>query len=248
MTQDDDAPKPRTVTVSGNGQRIAGRHFISNMTISVGGGVRISGVGDHFGGVQGSGRLGREERNLPAFGQIMVASCVDVLVAFGPDQRVVVEGDDNLLALVDLQVEEPHGPLALLRVDVRESLSTQNPLVVHVTMPRQLLRVIIAGSGNVSAQELRQDTLELSIRGSGDIRVSGEVGDLIAGVYGSGDLKLRALNAKNAQLDVQGSGDITATVSHSVIAGVQGSGDITIVGNPPSRKTRVNGSGDIEFE
>lgn len=242
MTHVGNVRKHRTVIVSGNGNIVAGGSVIIN-------GVRVGG-GEHFQGVVGSGNLARETRELPGFSGITVASCVDVQVSFGTEQKVEVEADDNLLALVETSIVERPGfaHVTTLNVGVRESLSTDHPMVVHVTMAHPLVRVEVAGSGDVGLKGVSQGDLDLSIRGSGNIRAAGEVVRLNATVQGSGDMKLRALSAAIAQLDVQGSGDITATVTKSVIANVRGSGDITILGDPPARQTQVYGSGDIEFD
>lgn len=237
-----------TINVGGTGQRVAGRQVISGMTIRVGNGVRINGVGNTTDGdiIPGSGRLAREARQLPAFDRIEVASCVDVEVVFGTMQKVEVEADDNLLALVETEVQGVLGHS--LRVDVRGSLSTENKLIVRVELPVPLQEVTIAGSGDASVLGLQQESIDFTVRGSGNIRAAGEVRRLHALVQGSGDLKLRGLRAAAAELTVQGSGDIAAEVTQAVTAWVVGSGDITVLGSPEVRQTRVQGSGDIEFE
>lgn len=229
------------IHVSGSGNIVAGRDII--------GGTNVTGVDPNFAGVQGSGHLARETRDLPGFEGIKVASCVDVQVTFGAEQKIEVEADDNLLSLVEVAFDGS-GRVPMLNIDVRESLTTMNPLVVHVTMPKSqnLQRVIVAGSGDVVVEGMEQAGVMLSIRGSGDIRITGEVVKLSAQIQGSGDMKLRGLASSTANLEVQGSGDIKATVTRAVNATVMGSGDITIFGNPPIRNTRVMGSGDIEFD
>jgi hypothetical protein len=151
--------KRRTIIVGGKGQRIAGRHFISNMTINVGGGVNINGTGDHSGGIHGSGRQARTPRELPAFDRIIIASGVDLEVTFGSVQKVEVEADDNLVDLVETTVQSALG--STLYIDVRESLSTENALVVHAQLPVPLHSLTINGSGDAYVQDLQQDAISL---------------------------------------------------------------------------------------
>lgn len=97
------------------------------------------------------------------------------------------------------------------------------------------------------ALDADEPSLSVDVSGSGTIHIEGQAGTLHASIAGSGDVSAINLKSKNARLHVTGSGDIEATVLESVDARVTGSGDITIHGNPATRKTKVTGSGDIDF-
>ncbi|WMD24055.1 DUF2807 domain-containing protein (plasmid) [Achromobacter seleniivolatilans] len=107
--------------------------------------------------------------------------------------------------------------------------------------------VTIKGSGDAVLADLDQPNLDLSISGSGDIRVNGKVATLGARVTGSGDIDAHELLAESATVSVTGSGDIECFVRSSVRARVTGSGDITVLGNPQHRDHSVSGSGKIKF-
>ena len=220
-------------------QQTVGRSTLSiSNTVIVGAGV--PGI---FEGVTGDGNVVRTRMNVPDFSGVKLLSAIDIDVTFGEDFSVEVEADANLHGLVELVVAE-----GILKVSVSGSLTTESPFVVHVCLPHPLDSLIVKGAGYANLHTLAQEDITLQVKGSGDIRASGAVSKLRAVVQGSGDIKLRGLTAFEAELLVQGSGDIKSTVLHAVSASVLGSGDITIYGDPPSRRTHVGGSGDIEFE
>ena len=229
--------------VTGNGQRVAGRSYIRGNIVSSGDVIEINGTVLGAGpGRQGNGQRTRTRREVPAFDEISLQSCVDLVVTFGDSLEVVIETDDNLQDLIVAKVEA-----GILRLDIADSLTTQQPIVAEVRLPTPLRTLLVGGSGAAEVRDIDTRRLDLTVQGSGDIRVTGRIEQLSATVQGSGDIDLAAAVVTEAELLVQGSGDITAHVTRRVAAVVQGSGDISISGNPPQRNARVVGSGDIDF-
>lgn len=125
-------------------------------------------------------------------------------------------------------------------------ISDDLDLKISIVLPK-VTDLKIEGSGDIIFLEADQPLLTVDIAGSGDIVLGGKVENFSASVAGSGDVKAVKLKAQNAKLQVAGSGDIDAYVVQSVDARVMGSGDICIHGNPTTKKTKVVGSGDIDF-
>lgn len=118
---------------------------------------------------------------------------------------------------------------------------------IEIILPN-VTHLEVDGSGGIDCSGIEAMELEVVVSGSGDIRLKGSVGALNATVSGSGDVSARELKARNAKLQVTGSGDLEVFVLETVDARFTGSGDITIYGNPASRKTKVVGSGGIDFK
>lgn len=195
-------------------------------------------------GVQGNGNVVRQERKLPFFDRIDLASCLNLVVSFADGETsVVVEAEDNLQPILSTEVRGN-----TLYVDCMDSFSTERELRVHVRLSHALQYLRIGGSGDAVLDQVAQKYIEMLIQGSGDIRATGQVAELRATIQGSGNVNLRSLKANDATLLVQGSGDITATVVERVSAMVQGSGDILVLGNSTHRNVISQGSGCIEFE
>jgi hypothetical protein len=66
----------------------------------------------------------------------------------------------------------------------------------------------IAGSGNLKANEVIGDEMNVSIGGSGDIECGGEVDTLKLSVCGSGGFDAPGLTVGEAHINVSGGGDI----------------------------------------
>lgn len=117
---------------------------------------------------------------------------------------------------------------------------------IEVTV-RTLSTIELNGSSNVTYRNFSEKALAVTILGSGDISLSGNVNQLHGFVMGSGDIKAKELIAKNARLSITGSGAIKANVVNEVDASVTGSGDIKVIGNPAKRSKSVTGSGEIKL-
>ena len=117
-------------------------------------------------------------------------------------------------------------------------------LKIVVTAPK-VSKVSINGSGDVTLQDYKQPSLDISIAGSGDLDGRGATEKLTVDVAGSGDVDLRYLTARTATLDVAGSGDIRADATDEAVIKVSGSGDITLSRTPTKLSQDVAGSGDV---
>lgn len=193
-------------------------------------------------GVEGSGNRARQERELEPFSRIRLVGAEDVVVRVGEPQSVVVEGDDNLIDMVETEVRGE-----TLTVKTEGSYRTRIGLTLDVRVP-ELEGVSVAGSGDVQVTGVDAESFSASIAGSGDVTVSGKVGDLEAEIAGSGDLHLYDLRAERARAEIAGSGDIRIWASQSLRARIAGSGDIAYRGDPPEVDRSVTGSGSIRAD
>lgn len=118
--------------------------------------------------------------------------------------------------------------------------------IIGIVLP-EAAGVVLSGSGDIDLYDLRQPSLTLTLAGSGDIRTSGVVGDLLVTLSGSGNVDTENMDARRASLTLTGSGDIESYVTESVSASVVGSGRITVYGDPEQQSESVVGSGRIRF-
>ena len=187
--------------------------------------------------VKGSGNKASEERSVGDFHAVASKGSVDVVFTPGATS-LRLEGDDNILELITTEVRD-----GVLVISSKGSFSTRTGLTAYVSAPT-LDGVSIKGSGDVSGEGLRGESLEVAVYGSGDITLSGDVQRLEVSVKGSGDVDLRKLKASEAKVSVMGSGDVDVHVTGELDASVMGSGDITYSGGPVVKQS-VMGSGDI---
>ncbi|SHH56509.1 head GIN domain-containing protein [Massilia sp. CF038] len=93
----------------------------------------------------------------------------------------------------------------------------------------------LAGSGSIRVGKVSAESLNVRLRGSGQLQATGAVERLNANLVGSGDARLNDVRSVHAELSTTGSGDISASVERSLIAQTTGSGSITVYGNPAQR-------------
>jgi len=189
--------------------------------------------------IVGSGNIASENRELRNFDAIRSDSSIDLHITTGNDSRCTVEGDDNIISIVETEVIGGE-----LRISTKHSFSTQIGIVIYIETP-DLKQIKLKGSGNITLLDFEAPELSLTINGSSDIFGNGNVTFLTATINGSGDLHLSELRVGNAVISINGSGNAKIRAVESLIASINGSGDIVCIGNPDTLRKTVRGSGSI---
>ncbi|MDH3283387.1 MAG: DUF2807 domain-containing protein [Acidobacteriota bacterium] len=189
--------------------------------------------------IRGSGKIATETREISSFESLVVTGAADVELSIGEPLSLWIEADDNLLPLVTTDVRGER-----LVVSSRGSYSTRHGVRVRVAAPA-VSSVKLAGSGTITIEGLDGGELELTVAGSGDIVVTGEVDSLDASVGGSGDIDGSRLVSRSVRARIAGSGDIDVHATEALTATIAGSGEITYRGDPPSIERSIAGSGSI---
>ena len=213
----------------------------------------------------GSGNVITEKRPVEDFTAIDLSCSADVIIAQGEPLAVSIEGEDNILPLVETRVSGD-----TLNIDVKRnsSYSITRPLTVHITVP-ELKSIRSTGSGDVEMGDWAAEDAEVETTGSGDVNIAGWVGsDLKLTTTGSGDINIGSLEASALTARLSGSGDISIdrgsagnlTVrtsgsgdyhgaevqSRAVEATTSGSGGITVWATD-DLSAATSGSGDIQY-
>lgn len=101
------------------------------------------------------------------------------------------------------------------------------------------------GSGELTIQDYRQDSLELDISGSSEVLARGEARKVDIDMSGSASADLGGLKADGAKVDISGSGEATVAPTEWAELDISGSGDITLLSHPRKLQTEISGSGSI---
>jgi hypothetical protein len=194
----------------------------------------------------GAGPRTSETREVAPFDRIEVDSSVDVGVAPGNADTVVVSAGKNIIDHV-----ETSSSGGVLHISIRDHgiVIGQDPYDdAQVQVPAAALKAIrVQGSSDLQLGRIAADELAVEINGSGSVGASGTVGDLSATIEGSGDADLGDLAARTARVSIAGSGDAEINVKDQLDVSVQGSGDVSYRGNPRVSQ-HVEGSGDVRAE
>ena len=125
-------------------------------------------------------------------------------------------------------------------------------VTVFVTSP-DLTAIRLSGSGDFySERRIDTDKMEVSLRGSGDIRLSDVIcDDCQVGLVGSGDIGIGRLESRVVSASLTGSGDVHMKLRHVVSTrlALKGSGDIDADFREGCRSVEceLRGSGDISL-
>jgi hypothetical protein len=193
----------------------------------------------------GSGKVITEKRAVGEFTSLELSCSADVSLVQGDQLVVSIEGEDNILPLIETRVS---GYKLIIDAKPNTSFRTTKRLIVHITAP-VLTSIRVTGSGDVEMSKWMVDSLELIATGSGNIHIDSlETGSLTARLSGSGDISIEGGGGGSQVITTTGSGDYDAASmeSREVTATTSGSGDI-ILWATRSMSASSSGSGNIRY-
>lgn len=212
-----------------------------------------------FSCIDGEGETISDELLLDDFTRLKIKIDADVYLTQGETQKVVVEGQQNIIHSLDLDVNDDQW-----EIELDGCVDDYNGLKFYITMPK-ISELNISGSGMIYGEnEFKLDYLKLRVSGSGDIDIAmEECTDLDTKISGSGDIKLTGitenfdlkisgsgdydafdLKSEDGDIEISGSGDAEVTATDELEVKISGSGDVYYKGEP-DLDIEVSGSGDV---
>jgi Putative auto-transporter adhesin, head GIN domain len=190
-------------------------------------------------GVEGSGNVITESREVSDFTEIVLGGSGRVLVEVTGTESLTIEAEDNIIPLLETTVSDGR-----LRLDTTRSISPTTEVLYTITAAN-LDGLAVSGSGVVEAEAIDGSDFRVDISGSGDVAVEGTLsGVLSVSISGSGEFDGEALTAPDGEVDVSGSGHSVVNVTDTLDVSVSGSGDVEYLGQP-SVDSDVSGSGTV---
>ena len=211
-----------------------------------------------FGCVNGEGPIVSENLDLPSFTGVELSISGTVFIKQGPDQEVVIEGQQNIIDEIELDVRN-----GIWEIETRGCVRNLDELNVFITIP-DIRFLKISGSGRIISENvlivndiemhisgsgdmdigLEADDIESKISGSGTIFMEGLADELDLMISGSGDYRAFDLESRIAFIEIRGSGSAEVTVTEELNVKISGSGDVLYKGNP-SLNVEITGSGQV---
>jgi hypothetical protein len=213
--------------------------------------------------VEGNGQLKKETRTAGAFTKVASSGSWDVMIAYGAENSIQVEGDENLLSYIETKVED--GKLNI-RNKKNSNIRSRNKIVVYVILPTLTgvylsgsgdmigkgnfsndgkLSLAVSGSGNIKLEINNAKSVDCSIAGSGKIEVSGKAETLLTSISGSGSVDAYSLYTNEVTARISGSGNAKVFANKTIDASISGSGDVRYKGAPESIQKKTAGSGRV---
>jgi hypothetical protein len=183
----------------------------------------------------------------------------ELIVKPGTDEKLVVEAEPKVLALLDISVKgdtivlaskgqwkTDKGVTYTLGVKSFRALKTEASGNTAVDgFAGGDADVELGGSGNIGLKNLKFGRLAIVIKGSGNVEASGSGKTVTARIDGSGTIDTANYAAQVVEAKVDGSGSIKVHADESLKAAIGGAGTIAYKGKAKVTQT-ITGAGNVE--
>jgi hypothetical protein len=194
--------------------------------------------GCHHGGVRGSGVRKSEKRDLPSFTAIETSGAFEVQVNCQKPVSFEIEGDDNILPLIQTEVRN-----GVLRVSSQKRYNTSSPISLRITVP-SLNSVRSTGAGKFTISGLQNEDFEINSTGAAMVIAEGQSNSVRIRSTGAGKIDAQNLHARTAEVSVTGAASVDVYASEQLDVTVSGAGRVSYSGDPKVNK-RVSGAGQV---
>jgi Putative auto-transporter adhesin, head GIN domain len=219
----------------------------------------------NFNAVKGSGVVKTESRAVTGFQAISLRGSMNIVVRQSDHEGLQLSGDDNVLPLIDANVVNKNGvPTLELGTKSGTNVMTDNSITatIDVTtlsavsisgsgqlsgdgLKAQSLALTISGSGEVKLKQLSADDVTVRISGSGDVQFTGRTTRLGVNITGNGVFDSTSLEADNVTMAIAGNGDAKVNARKTLDASISGNGDVEYVGDAVV-KSHISGHGEVK--
>jgi hypothetical protein len=204
----------------------------------------------------------KEKRDLDNFSSVSAGVSGEIFITQGSQYSVTLEGDQDLLDEITTKVL--NGKLLIRKPDWRKARNKK--LTVYITMPEveglsmsgsghlknkgilncDNLNISVSGSGSIRLKDLTADEVDISISGSGSVLAEGPGADITdIGISGSGSVTAENFKLSEADVTISGSGRCKIWVEDALVARISGSGSLYYKGDP-NIDAKSSGSGRVK--
>ena len=210
--------------------------------------------------ITGQGSSVTEKIDLPVITSIGLGIAADVYLTQGSKQEITIKAQKNIIENIKKEVKN-----GSWNIEFDKKVTDHNDIKIYITLAT-IKDLSVGGSGSIVSESkfTNLGDLNLSIGGSGDIKLHADARDISCSIGGSGEIELQGtgdelsvsiggsgdvdafdLPVKKCSVSASGSGDINVNVSNELSVSLVGSGDVNYKGNPKVSSSII-GSGDVE--
>lgn len=189
--------------------------------------------------IAGSGNVKTEKRDVGAFASVDVSGAYQVEIVCQKQPGLEVEGDDNILPLVQTYVKN-----GTLYITSDRGFNVKRPIRVRITTG-SIEGLSSSGASMISLNGLKNDKLVIETSGASKIDAEGETKTLDIESSGASKVDVQDLHAARVKVSLSGAGHANVYASEEVNADVSGAASITYYGEPKVVNKSVSGAGSI---
>ena len=191
-----------------------------------------------------------QQRSVPSFTKISVASDIDVIYAENNNRSVKVEAHTDIIDKIETNVENGELIIKLKKDKKNQPFRKSHMMNVYVSAPI-LEQISAAGGSDFSANEINsKNDIKISASGGADIEIDNiTANQILINVSGGADVEIKSLKAKDCQINASGGADADIKLqTTSVNAKASGGADITLKGKTGNINANSSGAGDIKIQ
>ncbi|MEJ2005746.1 MAG: DUF2807 domain-containing protein [Cyclobacteriaceae bacterium] len=205
----------------------------------------------------------RRTIDVSGFDEVSLGGSGTLYIQQGSSFRVEFEGSDEVFERMKFDVRGDH-----LHIGQKSSGWWSSwkggSYSVYITMP-ELVGASVSGSGEIEGNGMFKtgdldlsvsgsgeiklgadsENIDISISGSGKIELSGTGNAIDARISGSGNVNAQDFKVRNVDARISGSGNMYVHSTESIESHISGSGSIYYTGNPKHLNNNSSGSGKI---
>ncbi len=192
-----------------------------------------------FSGIQGSGNVKTETRNVADFSKIDAGGAVNVEVTAQKEFGLTIEADDNLLQKIKTEVSGD-----TLKIYSEDKISPKTRINVKVSMP-EIEGLELSGASDGILINVKTDSLELKASGASKLKVDGEAKEINIDASGASKIDAENLKAEDADVDANGASSAVVSANGDLKLDASGASKISYTGEPKNIKQNSSGASSI---
>jgi hypothetical protein len=199
-----------------------------------------------------------QERKLSEFDEIEVSRGMNVYLTQGAETKVLVEADENLLAVIETEVDGD-----VLKVSAEANIRKAKSKKVYITAPNiesisafagsnvysGMLNVhqldISASAGSNVKLEMNTKKTEASASAGSNIKLSGESGLFVAKASSGSNIKADDLKVISSETKVSSGANIWISVENKLKASASSGGNVFYYGSPENTEINKSSGGNV---
>ncbi len=189
--------------------------------------------------VRGSGNVITEEREVSGFTAVSLQGVGELVIDQTGRESLTITADDNLLPYIETQVR---GGKLIISIQDNVLFNNVTGLTYHVTV-NTIESIELDGAGNIQVSDLDNDDWRVTLAGTGNITVAGQVDTQTVQIDGAGAYTADELASRETIIEQNGAG-MVVQVSEQLTSALMAWECGNIYAIRPSPKS-INGLGTV---
>ena len=192
-------------------------------------------------GIRGNGHIKTDQRTISSSANIDASGAFQIEWKSGTP-ALSITTDENLLPYIDNQISGE-----TLHLHTREQIWPTHGIKVVISSPTRT-GAKISGAVKLTANQLSGPRFALESTGAGEVKLDGNIDELLADMTGASELHAGGLQTKTTEISTTGAADAEIAVSETLKVAITGAGKVSYSGSPKTIEKHISGAGSIRHK